>query len=186
MNNASLSHNSTYVRLLQERMLNNPDFPRHHMRSPPVKAGISHGDHETAKWHRITAYELFRAQYRIPVPNQYPMYTIPCVRSLHLYSIWTNIFNIPFLYYAYVSSLGNLILYISLHAPFLSCRWCPHSIRWGLRYLRVLIGSPLSHNFLNVALAYVCWAVHHTPIVPWWRNPIYLGKMLITWVSKCG
>ena len=75
MNNASLSHNSTYVRLLQERMLNDPDFPRHHTRSPPVKAAISHGDHETAKWHQITAYELFRAQYRIPVPNQYPMYT---------------------------------------------------------------------------------------------------------------
>ena len=48
-NNASLSHNSTHVRLLQERTLNDPDFPRHHTRSPPVKVAISHGDHKTAK-----------------------------------------------------------------------------------------------------------------------------------------
>ena len=46
-NNASLCHNSKYVRPLQERTLNNPDFPRHHRRAPPVKAAISHGDHET-------------------------------------------------------------------------------------------------------------------------------------------
>ena len=44
INNASLSHNSNYVRLLQERTLNNTDFPRHHRRPPPVKAAISHGD----------------------------------------------------------------------------------------------------------------------------------------------
>ena len=44
INNASLSHNSKYVRLLQKRMLSNPDFPRHHRRPPPVKAAISHGD----------------------------------------------------------------------------------------------------------------------------------------------
>ena len=44
INNASLSHNSKYVRLLQERTLNKPDFPRHHRRPPPVKAAISHGD----------------------------------------------------------------------------------------------------------------------------------------------
>ena len=49
MNNASLSYNSTYVRLLRERMLTDPDFPRHHTRSLPVKAAISHDDHETAK-----------------------------------------------------------------------------------------------------------------------------------------
>ena len=49
MKNASLSHNSTYTRLLQERTLNDPDFPCHHTRSPPVKAAISHGDHKTAK-----------------------------------------------------------------------------------------------------------------------------------------
>ena len=86
INNASLSHNSNHVCLL----LNSPDFPRHHRRPPPVKAAISHGDHETAKRHRITAYELFRAQYRIPVPNQYPKYTIPCVRSLHNQPIAQN------------------------------------------------------------------------------------------------
>ena len=44
INNASLSHNSTHVRLLQERTLNNPDLPRHYTRPPPVKAAISHGD----------------------------------------------------------------------------------------------------------------------------------------------
>ena len=46
-------------------------------------AGISYGNQETGKWHRITAYELFLAQCRIPVPNHYPMYTISCVRSLN-------------------------------------------------------------------------------------------------------
>ena len=49
MNNASLSYNSTYVRLLRERTLKDPNFPRHHTRSLPLKAAISHGDHETAK-----------------------------------------------------------------------------------------------------------------------------------------
>ena len=44
INNASLSHNSTHVHLLQERTLSNPDFPCHHTRPPPVKAAISHGD----------------------------------------------------------------------------------------------------------------------------------------------
>ena len=44
INNASLSHNSKHVRLLQERRLNNPDVPRHHRRVPPVMAEISHGD----------------------------------------------------------------------------------------------------------------------------------------------
>ena len=43
-NNTSLSHNSKHVRLLQERTLNNPDFPHHHRRPPPVNAAISHGD----------------------------------------------------------------------------------------------------------------------------------------------
>ena len=44
INNASLSHNSKHVRLLQERTLNDPDSPRHHRSPPPVKAAISHGD----------------------------------------------------------------------------------------------------------------------------------------------
>ena len=38
INNASLSHNSKHVRLLQERMLNHPDFSCHHRR-PPLKGG---------------------------------------------------------------------------------------------------------------------------------------------------
>ena len=87
ISNASLSHNSKYVHLLQERTLNNPDFPRHHRRPPPVKAAARRqspmATTRQPKRHRITAYELFHAQYRIPVPNQYPKYTIPCVRSLH-------------------------------------------------------------------------------------------------------
>ena len=49
MNNASLSYDSTYVRLLRERTLKYPDFPRHHTSSLPVKAVISYGNHETAK-----------------------------------------------------------------------------------------------------------------------------------------
>ena len=44
INNASLSHNSKHVRLLQERTLNNPDSPRLRRRPPPVKVAISHGD----------------------------------------------------------------------------------------------------------------------------------------------
>ena len=48
INNTSLCHNSKYVRPLQECTLNNPDFPRHHRRPPPVKAAISHDEHETA------------------------------------------------------------------------------------------------------------------------------------------
>ena len=44
INNASLSHNLIYVRFLQERTLNDPDFPRHHTRPPPVKVAIFHGD----------------------------------------------------------------------------------------------------------------------------------------------
>ena len=53
INNASLSHNSIHVRLLQEHTLNNHDFPHHHTRSPPVKAAISHGDHETHIMHAL-------------------------------------------------------------------------------------------------------------------------------------
>ena len=44
INNLSLSHDSTHVRLLQERMLNDPDFLCHHRMPPPVRAAISHGD----------------------------------------------------------------------------------------------------------------------------------------------
>ena len=44
INNASSSHNSKHVLLLQERTLNHPNFPRHHRRPLPVTAAISHGD----------------------------------------------------------------------------------------------------------------------------------------------
>ena len=76
INNASLSHNSTHVRLLQERTLSDLDFPRHHRRPPPVKAAISHGDSRDS----LSDTESLPTNYfvhRIPIPNQYPMYTNP-------------------------------------------------------------------------------------------------------------
>ena len=42
---------------------------------------------------RTTVYELFRAQYLITVPNQYSKYTIPCVRSLHIYFLRAGFIN---------------------------------------------------------------------------------------------
>ena len=42
--NTSLSHNSKYVHFFKNAPLNNPNFPRHLRRPPPVKAAISHGD----------------------------------------------------------------------------------------------------------------------------------------------
>ena len=81
-NNAFLSRNSKHVRLLQNAL---PDSSCHHMRPPPVEAAITHGDSRDSLSNRTTVYELFRAQYVITVPNQYPKYTIPCVRSLYLY-----------------------------------------------------------------------------------------------------
>ena len=45
-----------------------------------ARVGFRAGQH---KQPRTTVYELFRVQYLIPVLNQYPRYTIPCVRSLH-------------------------------------------------------------------------------------------------------
>ena len=76
MNNTSLSHNSTYVRLLQERTLNDPTSRvttrgRHQSRrQSPMATTRQPSDTDTA-------YELFRAQFGIPVPNQYPMSTLP-------------------------------------------------------------------------------------------------------------
>ena len=46
------------------------------------------------KLHRITAYERFHAQYRIPVPNQYPMYTIPlCTIATTITAVMLTMIN---------------------------------------------------------------------------------------------
>ena len=43
--------------------------------------------HEVAKQPQTTVYDLFRAQYTIPVPIAISkVYTIPIVRSLHKYN----------------------------------------------------------------------------------------------------
>ena len=93
-----LRRSCTPTGLLRERTLKDPDFPRHHTRSLPVKAAISHDDTRQPKWHQTTAYERFRAQYRIPVPNQYTMYTIPlCTiatnvhHTLDMQQVWLSL-----------------------------------------------------------------------------------------------
>ena len=89
MNNASLSHNSTYVRLLQERTLNDPDFPRHHTRSPPVNAAISHGDHETAQ---VTPNHCLRTvsptNIRCTLSHVYDRYIYTCIYKIIVYCVY--------------------------------------------------------------------------------------------------
>ena len=75
-----------------------PSSSRMHARliKSPQEAATSKSDNH--KW-RLTrqpkqprttncfVYELFRAQYWITVPNQYPKYTTPCIRSLQFYQL---------------------------------------------------------------------------------------------------
>ena len=84
MNDASLSNNkNTSVFFKNTR-------PTPWLLSPQEAATSNGGNHpwrltRQPKQPRTTVYDLFRAQYVIAVPKQYPKYTIPCVRSLHLY-----------------------------------------------------------------------------------------------------
>ena len=91
INNASLSHNSKHVNLPQECTLNNPDFPHHQRRPPPVKVAISHGNSRDSP-SNTKSLPMNRFVHNIEPPSPT---NIRCIQS-HVYDryIWMIIFLI--------------------------------------------------------------------------------------------
>ena len=81
---------------LSSKYKTRPSSSRTHTHLPdclvsPLDAATSKGGNHSwqrtrqPKQPRTTVYKLFRVQYLPTVPNQYPKYTIPGARSLHVY-----------------------------------------------------------------------------------------------------